>query len=144
MVLERRKFRKHFDLYRAKNTGSGFGAPASISELDTTMEDVAPVVTPDDLVIYFASSRTDGSAKGDNDVWVATRTSTTEPFGTPTNVTELNTTIADRPSFVTRDRCTMYLSRFDRTQSPIATAAYVATISPRACRDARWSFADSA
>lgn len=65
-------------------------------------------MTPDDLAIYFSSTRPGG--KGGQDVWVASRTSAASAFGTPVVVSEVNTTSDDVPSFITADRCTLYLS----------------------------------
>jgi hypothetical protein len=99
-------------IYRSLKGSSGFGTPTLVSELNTSGEDSGQVtVTPDDLVVYFSSSRKDGGFKGGNDIWVASRTSTTEPFGQLANVGELNTPDYDYASFITRDRCTLYFTR---------------------------------
>ncbi len=116
----------NYDIYRATNGGSGFGTPALVTEINSASVEASPTVTPDDLVIYFASSRPDGGAKGIQDIWVASRTSVNDPFGTPTNVAELNTANYERPSFITRDRCTIYINRTIGTTNVI----YVATRSP--------------
>ena len=118
-------------IYRALKGPSGFATPTLVSELNTNAGEDLATVTPDDLVIYFNSFRTDGGAKGGYDIWVATRTSTAAPFGTPVNVSELNTADGDRPNFITRDRCTLY---FHRSYAPDGSAAtrsiWVATKSP--------------
>jgi hypothetical protein len=100
------------DLFRAPLGGSGFANPVALTELNTVSNEVSPVVTPDDLAIFFASDRGDGGASGALDIWTARRAKATDPFGTPTNVAELNTTAGETPSFVTRDGCTLF---FDRT-----------------------------
>jgi hypothetical protein len=82
------------DIYRA---ALGFPPPA-------------PVVTPDDLTIYFGSDRGDGNARGSYDIWVATRPSTGGSFSVQRNVAELNSALLDLPTFVTRDGCTLYFS----------------------------------
>jgi Tol biopolymer transport system component len=115
------------DIYRAPWSDSsgdaGGDPPAPVTELNTSFSEVAPVVTPDDLTIYFGSDRTDGNAQGDYDVWMATRTSVSEPFSAPVDVTELDSPSYDVPTFVTRDGCTLY---FSSTRDG-ALMAYVAT-----------------
>jgi hypothetical protein len=64
------------------------------------------VVTPDDLTLYFASSR----AGSEYDVYVSHRASATTAFGAPTAVSELNSpNIYDAPSWVSKDDCVIYL-----------------------------------
>jgi hypothetical protein len=102
------------DIYRAPWNGRGLdaslGSPTAVEEINTNFNEVAPVVTPDDLTIYFGSNRTDDSARGDYDIWVATRTSPTEPFSLPRDVMEINTPSFEWPTFVTADGCTLYFS----------------------------------
>jgi WD40-like Beta Propeller Repeat len=119
------------DLYRSTKVGGAFGVPAPVTELNTASIEGVPTVTADDLVMYFSSTRTDGGALGMDDIWVATRTSTSAPFGTPRNVTELNTTSGERPDFVTRDRCTIYFHRGYVTDAGVsARAVWMASKSP--------------
>jgi Tol biopolymer transport system component len=94
------------DIYRAARTGTALGTPEAVAELNTESDELCAAVTPDDLTIYFASNRPGGA--GYEDIWMATRPSIADPFSAPRNVTELNTTSSDRPSFVTRDGCTLY------------------------------------
>ena len=54
-----------------------FGSPQALATVNSTSVDRDPFVTHDQLTLYFSSERTGGSA----DVYVATRTSTTMPFG---------------------------------------------------------------
>jgi hypothetical protein len=98
------------DIFQAAWNGSSFAAPAAVDELNTTFSERSPVVTPDDRTIFFASARPDVNARGNMDIWMATRPSPGAPFSTPTIVTELNTPNADLPTFVTRDACTLYFS----------------------------------
>ena len=51
------------------------------------------------------------------DVYTATRTSTTEPFGSITEVAELTTSSVDAPSFLSTDGCRLYMSS-DRAGMP--------------------------
>ena len=73
--------------------GQGFspwGAPVSAesvqgtsSELNTAAQDGCPILSPDGLSLYMASNRAGGL--GGLDIWVATRTSRSAPFGAPVN-----------------------------------------------------------
>lgn len=96
------------DIWAATLNGQDFGAPIHVDELASSGTDGYPTVTPDDLVIYFASSRAGG--KGGTDIWVATRTSTSAAFGSVTQVAEVNSAADELPAFITRDRCTLYMS----------------------------------
>jgi hypothetical protein len=113
------------DMFRATWNGSGFDTPGPLGELNTSFVDDAPVVTLDDLTLFFASTRPDANARGDLDIWRATRPSRSDQFSPPTIVVELNTAYADRPTFITRDGCTLYFSR-TATNPDEVHAEYVA------------------
>ncbi len=118
------------NIYRAQKVASGFSAPTLVTELVATGAiQYFVTVTPDDLVIYYASTRTDVSS-GALDVWVATRSSSSVAFGQLKNVTELNTTADDRPSFITRDRCTLYFTRRASVDAGVVETIWVATKAP--------------
>jgi Tol biopolymer transport system component len=111
------------DLYRSERGDAGFEAPAPVAELNTSFSETAPVVAPDDRTLYFASDRSDGNARGGYDIWVATRSSPSEPFAPPIDVTALNSPDFDLPTFVTRDGCHLY---FSSTRSGVLSV-YVAS-----------------
>jgi hypothetical protein len=115
-----------YDIYRAAWNGSSFDTPVPVSELNTSFRDTNPVVTPDDLTIYFNSTRPDGNSQGFADTWTATRASTSDPFSAPTNVVELNLPHQFTPTFVTRDGCSLYFQLNDFTTPEGFFAAYVA------------------
>jgi Tol biopolymer transport system component len=100
-----------------------FGSPLPVAELNSSADDEAPVVTPDDLTIYFASTRSPPA--GGVHVWMAKRASTSERFSNPTIVQELNLpgTIL-LPTFVSRDGCSLYLE--GTLSSSVPWAVYVA------------------
>jgi hypothetical protein len=85
---------------------------------DSTLTDVHffpslddhPVVAASDLVLYFASTRADDNL-GAGDIWRATRASKAQPFASPVNVKELNSTTVDTPSWVSDDDCVILLDR---------------------------------
>jgi hypothetical protein len=102
------------DIYQApwdtRGLDASLGQPLPIQAINTPSSEVAPVVTPDDLTIYFGSNRTDGGARGYYDIWVATRSSRTAEFSQPQNVMEINSPEFEWPTFVAADGCTLYFS----------------------------------
>jgi WD40-like Beta Propeller Repeat len=63
------------------------------ADVNTASLDGCPIESPDGLSLYMASNRPGG--KGGLDIWVATRTSTTAPWGAPTNLGEPVNSAAD-------------------------------------------------
>ena len=79
---------------------STWGAAAKIDEiagnhadLNTPQLDGCPIQSPDGLSLYLASNRPGG--KGGLDIWVATRSSTSAPWGAPLNLGEPVNSAAD-------------------------------------------------
>jgi len=85
-----------------------------------------PSLTGDRREIYFNAS---------DDIYVATRASTSDPWGTATVVAELSTASFETTPEVSRDGLTMYLAS-DRPGGTGATDIYVST---RATRTSPWS-----
>ncbi len=111
----------NLDIYRAAPQTGSFGTPAEEVELDSPDDDWSPTITADALTIYFASKRTGGL--GNDDIWIAKRTSSSLPFTAPQNVAELNSPEFELPHWLSADGCRIYLSK-----SNAATyALYVAT-----------------
>jgi hypothetical protein len=63
------------------------------SDLNTPQLDGCPIQSPDGLSLYVASNRPGG--KGGLDIWIATRSSTTAPWGAPVNLGEPVNSAAD-------------------------------------------------
>jgi len=63
------------------------------SELNTPSLDGCPIQSPDGLSLYMASNRPGG--RGGLDIWVATRSSTSAPYGAPQNLGEPVNSAAD-------------------------------------------------
>ena len=59
---------------------------ANNSELNTPSLDGCPIQSPDGLSLYIASNRPGG--KGGLDIWMASRASSTAPWGAPQNLGE--------------------------------------------------------
>lgn len=85
----------------------GFGS------LNSAAEDRAPVVTPDELRIYFASNRgLDGGVLGSGgNVWTSTRPSSAVVWQAPRVVSELaGFGSYPRPGWISADGCRLYLT----------------------------------
>lgn len=74
------------DVYVAKYKRNRFVEPMMVPGVNSTSDDGHPNVRRDGLEMYFYSNRPDSAAQGGNDIYVATRKSTAEPFGTPVNL----------------------------------------------------------
>lgn len=97
------------DVWTATLSGGGFSAPARVLGLGGAGTNSVLAISPDQRTIYFASTRADPDAKGDTDVWVATRASATGTFGLPRILKELNTPQFDAPTWVSDDGCLLYM-----------------------------------
>lgn len=94
-------------IWKSTLGGTGFGTPTVVTELSSASS-YTPTISADGLQIHFGSDRATG--QGSTDIWVATRASTSDPFGTPMNVSELNSADDDRPGWISPDGCRMYFS----------------------------------
>ncbi len=101
-----------YDIYRtARSGGGGFGTPTLVSgtQLNTSFVESSPIVTPDELNVYFLSDRT--GTMGTYDIYYASRTSIANAFSTPVPVAELNTAGLEFPNWISADNCVLYFSR---------------------------------
>jgi Tol biopolymer transport system component len=87
------------DIYWSMLESSGTFGPANLDwALSTAADDQRPNVRKDGLEIFFDSNRP-SSLSGSADLWTSTRTSTTDPWAPPTNITPLNSAATEgRPS----------------------------------------------
>lgn len=99
------------ELYRSPKSAAGFSAPSLVTGVDvmTSSNEANPVVSPDELVLYFGSDRAGGS--GNYDIYRASRTSTADGFGAAVNLSSLNTGGLEVPTWVSADDCEIYLTR---------------------------------
>jgi Tol biopolymer transport system component len=111
-----------YDIYRATGSAGAYGAPTPVSEVNMTVAiDQNPVVSADDLTILFSSDRAGGL--GGKDIWIATRSSASGPFGAPGVLAGVNTTANDYPGWLSVDGCRLYL----HSDVSGATHIYLAT-----------------
>jgi hypothetical protein len=96
------------DLYRAVNNGTGFDPPERLLGVSTDDGDeYLPVVTPDELTIFYRT------AAG---VMSASRDTLELPFGAPATLTELDTLKTGNPpgpQWVSPDGCRLYYLQND-------------------------------
>jgi Tol biopolymer transport system component len=86
--------------------------PTSVSELNSKYDDGHALVSGDLLTVYWASTRvslTADSGSAEANVLVAHRTTPTGPFSGLAMVTDVNTTSAEFPSYLSPDGCTIYI-----------------------------------
>jgi Tol biopolymer transport system component len=114
------------DIYMATWNGKTFDEPVSQANLNSPFSEVGPVVTPDQLTIYYASELGGSGAAGELNIWTATRESVGQPFPPGLLVRELTSPDFNVPTFVTRDLCNLY---FASTRGG-TLAQYVASRSP--------------
>jgi len=101
-------------IYRAaRGAGGQYLTPTQVLPLTPPSSEMAPVVTPDELVLYFGSDRTPN--KGQIDIWMTKRASLDGPWDAPVNVQELNTSNNEIPDWISPDRCRLYFDRLGTT-----------------------------
>ncbi len=107
-----------------------FGAASPVTAINSTDDDDDPTFTADMGELYFNSKRGDG---GDADIWMSPGVGGTEMWGTPLEITGLNSPQDDSNPVVAPDGLTFWLaSRRD-------SADYEIYVSTRANRVDKWS-----
>lgn len=91
--------------------GEPFGAPAPVAELNTERRETGLALSPDGLTIWFSSDREGGA--GGLDIYVATRSARSQPFGAPARVPALSSARDDLVSAIDPGLLTIYLARRD-------------------------------
>ncbi len=99
------------DIYYATITGKGMtGVPVHVDELATAANEENATLSVDGLTIYFSRDVLADGGTGPRQIWMATRTSTSNPFSNIVPVAELNVPTADtRPSWLGTNGCTLWL-----------------------------------
>jgi Tol biopolymer transport system component len=97
------------ELYRAEGDPPVFGGATAVPGVNGTTGEYAPVVTDDELEIFFASDRAlPGSGVDGLDIFTAVRAAPAEPFASPVLVDALTTTGVDWPLWLSPDACELY------------------------------------
>ncbi len=99
------------DIYRTTLQPDGaFGAATAVIELNSPSDEYSPVITDDELDVYWGSQRTDLGSEGDFDIFHASRTTPGASFTTIESAgTGLNSSGLDLPGWISPDRCSLYL-----------------------------------
>lgn len=120
-----------FDLFvSGPLADGGLAAPVGVAELNTTASELAPVLSEDELRIYFASDRPAVGTRGRLDVWTASRATRDDAWSDIKLVEELNTTDTEVPTWLSPDGCRL-LVMSDRRSGPESNDVYLATKPPR-------------
>ncbi|MEO7093863.1 MAG: hypothetical protein ABI175_11475 [Polyangiales bacterium] len=99
-----------YQLVRAARSGATLSTPLLVigDMIDDPSGTAQPVVTPDELHLYFESPRAGGL--GGDDIYYASRTNLADGFGVPINLGTLNTDTADFPTWVSADNCVLHFT----------------------------------
>jgi WD40 repeat protein len=114
------------DIYRADLEISSDARGLPVDGVNSSFTDANPIVTPDELTMFFTSDRPHNGGGG-GDIWIAHRDTITTGFYPPNSLDELNTKDDEAPSWISLDGCRLY---FDRSNLA-GTQAYVAARPPR-------------
>ncbi len=90
--------------------GAGFG-PVLLIDSGELPAPGFPVVSPDELTLYFAVQAGSEAAGRHTDIWSAARSSTSAAFADFREVSGVNTTANEIPSFISEDGCRLYFDR---------------------------------
>jgi hypothetical protein len=94
------------DLYRSDSHGGVFGPAEAITELNTSAADGQPNLRRDGLEIFFFSNRTGAQS---NDIYSATRESTSAPWSMPINLgPNVNSAASETRPSLSWDGTTLY------------------------------------
>lgn len=115
-------------IYRAARNGSGgYADVAVVAGLGAQNDsyDSSPVVTSDELTIYWSRSNTTGPPAS---IHVATRSDKSSKFSGDRVVSELDTAdTRQMPSFISADRCRIYFSRSRQVGQALESDVFVAS-----------------
>jgi hypothetical protein len=107
------------DLYVAtrSNVTEEFPSGQLLANVNSAELDHLPRLSPDELSLWFTSTRSGGS--GGADLWTASRASTATSFGAPTLLNAVNGTSGDESGGLTRDRLMLV---FDSTRDGVGNS----------------------
>lgn len=95
---------------------SAWSAPENLGAIvNSPFNELSPAISSDGLALYFGSNRPGGF--GFNDIWVSTRTSTSDPWGAPAHLAALSSTAGDNGVHISVDGHRAY---FTSTRLPSA------------------------
>src|SRR5262249_26551855 len=99
--------RSEIFLAKRSDPASVFDPPVALAELSLpTSNAAAPSLTPDEKTIVFESNRSGGA--GGDDVWIAARGTTTDPFSAPQPLSGINSSSRDGNPELSTDGLSLY------------------------------------
>jgi hypothetical protein len=114
-----------WDIFRSRGPGPGFGTRQPVTSINSAADEAAPVVTNDELEVFFASKR-----MGENsyDIYTATRMADDAPFEEAQLLQAMSTPHPgiDWPLWLSPDRCTLYYIN-KQSDEPTAIATLMVT-----------------
>lgn len=113
-----------------------FGNPINLGSIvNSSSVDWMPSLSADGLTLYFGSRR--GGGFGEEDIYVTTRETTTDPWEEPSNLgPPVNTSNWEQGPSISTDGLTLYFSSYNRPGGSGGDDIYVTT---RATTDDHWS-----
>jgi RHS repeat-associated protein len=94
--------------------GPAFASATTLSLSTTAYDEYRPVLSPDGLTLYFASTRPGLDLDTSGDIWLVKRTATNVPFpsdpGQLSNASALNGSRVEYPAGISNDGCTLYFA----------------------------------
>ncbi len=109
------------------NPSSAFGAAVALSTLNTGSNEEVAFLSPDELTLYFSSTRSGGV--GNYDIYVATRANTMSGFS-GVGLVASNTAGVERDPGVSGDGLFLYASTYNGTDFDISIASRANTLAP--------------
>jgi hypothetical protein len=98
-----------WNIYRAEADPPDFGTtPALVTSANSNAQEFAPVLTDDELEIFFSSNRRTPADEYALDIFTATRSNKTGAFTTPTYAGNLSTPGIDWPLWISVNGCRLY------------------------------------
>jgi len=99
-------------IYRSAVHGQTIGDGVPVP-LPNGFNVTAPIVSNDELTLFFSSDTPAGVGSGD--IWMATRQRTDQSFDMPVNLSTVNTLLSEFPQWISPDGCRLYLMRFSES-----------------------------
>ncbi|MFB0553855.1 MAG: LamG-like jellyroll fold domain-containing protein [Phycisphaerae bacterium] len=115
-----------------------FGTPIPVPNVNSSAQQFAPSISADGLELYFTSNRPGGY--GDYDIWVTTRATTDDPWGTPVNLgPTVNSSAGEGAQSISADGLTLYFSDYGLgVVRPGGSGGYDIWVTTRATKDDEW------
>ena len=117
-----------------------FGQPNNLgTPVNTVYDECAPYVSADGLSLYFSEYLNNApSGHGGSDIWLSTRESADDPWGTPENLgPPINTSSEDSMPYLSADGLALYFG----SDRPDGSGGWDLWVAKRATTDANWATA---